>query len=185
MYSVDKAVREKYLRETARVVAKDYNVTLVSGSIKHWVYDKDDEFYNVLKHLPVRVLSEFEEGELIPVIKGSGPIGMGEYHCLSLINKDSTVTSIGIDFDDQWEWFGKWYGYDICCIEYFKGSRSIKTESYFKGTGLVTCPKCSDEQPNKVLAKISSIRICPLIFNSEEEGLISDDLVLRFLLGIE
>ena len=185
MYLIDKAIREKFLRESARVVAKECDVKLVAGSIEHWVYDKDSEFYNSLKLLPVRVLSEFEEGELVPIIEGHGPIGTEMYHCLSFINKDNTVTSIGIEFDNQWEWFGKWFGYEDCCIKYFNGPRLIETESYFKGTGLITCPKCSHEQPNKVLAKISNMRICPLTFNSEEEERIRDGFILKFLLGIE
>lgn len=185
MHSANKAVREKYLKESVRVVVKECHVTLVSGYITHWTYDKDSEFYSLLKLLPLRVLSEFEEGELVPLIEGYGPIEMEMYHCLSFINKDGTVTSIGIEFDDQWEWFGKWYGYDTCCIEYFKGHTLMETDSHFEGTGLITCPKCSQEQPNKVLAKISSMRICPLTFNSEKEEPTGEVLILKFLLGID
>jgi hypothetical protein len=87
----------------------------------------------------------------------------GDKHPYNIIHE--TITTIAeAEHTDQWEYYGKYYGFPVCCINAFCNSRKV-SKARLKaadGTGFIPCAKHA-AQVNSGKIKLGSLvknRIC-------------------------
>lgn len=79
---------------------------------------------------------------------------------------------------NDWYYWGKYFGFPDCCIDYFMvnaGNWDLRYSEGFplQGTGYVPCPCCLNKSEQELINTINSKRFCPTEF--PHEGIFKED----------
>lgn len=78
---------------------------------------------------------------------------------------------IDMELQAHWRRYGKWFGYPLCCVEWFcvtdRPALNNPVPKELNGLGYVSCPRCRQLTTETLLATIAANRKCPTKFPHE------------------
>ena len=89
----------------------------------------------------------------------------------------NSVVSLNFDFPEEFnftQYYGKYYGFTQCCIDYFQTLDDYPEGRKLEGTGYIPCDCCNEKTEQELLDVITANRKAPDHFNEDKADWIDE-----------
>lgn len=109
---------------------------------------------------------DLPDGETLRLIYGGEIENNDDRLMFGVVKADGMVDCFTLEFEDQWRWFGEYYGYPECCVEEFCSiGEGPFNSNQFTGTGYVPCRHCvTTSCPTDLVKLIGERRVSTIPF---------------------